>query len=110
VRGFFVDQNCVLSAFWQGRTQRRHREQGVFLPYLRAFSPNSVSYGCPKQILGFWPMNHPQTDKSIQLLDVVTLTENIPQHHLWRGEIGTVVECYDDDAYDLSLEPSNKLT
>lgn len=27
-----------------------------------------------------------------QLLDVVALTEDLPQHSLWRGQVGTVVE------------------
>ena len=29
---------------------------------------------------------------SIQLLDVVALTEDVPDHHLLRGQVGTVVE------------------
>jgi len=40
-------------------------------------------------------------NKNIQLLDVVTLTEDLPEHNLWRGEIGAVVEGYPDDAYEV---------
>lgn len=28
----------------------------------------------------------------IKLLDVVALTENIPEDNLWRGQVGTVVD------------------
>ncbi|MGD0088324.1 MAG: DUF4926 domain-containing protein [Planctomycetota bacterium] len=28
----------------------------------------------------------------IGLLDVVALTVDLPEHHLWRGQVGTVVE------------------
>jgi hypothetical protein len=39
----------------------------------------------------------------IKLLDVVALTTDIPQHNLYRGEIGAVVECYTDDSYDVEF-------
>jgi hypothetical protein len=29
---------------------------------------------------------------TIKLLDVVALTVDLPQHNLWRGQVGTVVE------------------
>ena len=29
---------------------------------------------------------------SIKLLDVVALTVNLPEHNLWYGQVGTVVE------------------
>ncbi|MEZ4593490.1 MAG: DUF4926 domain-containing protein [Chloroflexota bacterium] len=29
---------------------------------------------------------------TFSLLDVVTLTEDLPEHHLCRGQVGTVVE------------------
>ncbi len=29
---------------------------------------------------------------SIKLLDVVALTVDLPEDHLWRGQVGTVVE------------------
>jgi hypothetical protein len=28
----------------------------------------------------------------IKLLDIVALTEDLPEQHLWRGQVGTVVE------------------
>ena len=31
-------------------------------------------------------------NQHIQLLDVVALTEDIPERHLYRGQVGTVVE------------------
>lgn len=29
---------------------------------------------------------------TIKLLDVVALTVDLPEYHLWRGQVGTVVE------------------
>jgi hypothetical protein len=29
---------------------------------------------------------------SINLLDIVALTEDLPEQNLWRGQVGTVVE------------------
>ena len=29
---------------------------------------------------------------NIKLLDVVALTGDLPEHNLWRGQVGTVVE------------------
>lgn len=48
-------------------------------------------------------MNDEQMNDKIQLLDVVALTENLPEYNLWRGEIGAVVECYPDDAYEVEF-------
>ena len=39
----------------------------------------------------------------IRLLDVVALTLDIPEQKLLRGEIGTVVECYSSDAYEVEF-------
>ncbi len=39
----------------------------------------------------------------INLLDVVALTEDVPQHNLQRGEIGAVVERYADVTYDVEF-------
>jgi hypothetical protein len=30
--------------------------------------------------------------RDIRLLDVVALTVDLPEHNLWRGQVGTVVE------------------
>ncbi len=30
--------------------------------------------------------------KNIKLLDVVALTVDLPEHNLWQGQVGTVVE------------------
>jgi hypothetical protein len=35
-------------------------------------------------------MNKLQED--IRLLDIVALTVDLPEHNLWRGQVGTVVE------------------
>ncbi len=35
---------------------------------------------------------------SIKLLDVVTLTVDLPEYNLWRGQVGTVVEILADGA------------
>ncbi len=31
-------------------------------------------------------------NRSIKLLDVVALAGDLPEHNLWRGQVGTVVE------------------
>jgi hypothetical protein len=48
-------------------------------------------------------MNDKQVNHKIQLLDVVALTESLPEYNLWRGEIGAVVECYPDGAYEVEF-------
>jgi hypothetical protein len=39
----------------------------------------------------------------IKVLDVVALTENVQQHGLRRGEVGTVVERWKDGAYEVEF-------
>ena len=39
----------------------------------------------------------------INLRDVVALAAGVPQHNLRRGEIGAVVECHADGAYDVEF-------
>ncbi|MDY6786106.1 MAG: DUF4926 domain-containing protein [Cyanobacteriota bacterium] len=31
-------------------------------------------------------------ERAIKLLDVIALTVDLPEYHLWRGQVGTVVE------------------
>jgi hypothetical protein len=35
--------------------------------------------------------------------DVVTLTEDMPQHGLVRGQVGTIVEQYSPDAFEVEF-------
>ncbi len=43
-------------------------------------------------------------DKKIRLFDVVALTHDLPEHNLWRGQVGTVVEILsNDDAYEVEF-------
>jgi len=42
-------------------------------------------------------------NNGIKLLDVVALTVNLPEYNLTRGEVGTVVECYSDSAFDVEF-------
>lgn len=38
------------------------------------------------------------------LLDVVALTVDLPEYHLWRGQVGTVVEILaNGDAYEVEF-------
>lgn len=47
-------------------------------------------------------------EDKIKLLDVVTLTEDIPEHNLTRGEVGTVVEILaDGEAYEVEFSDDN---
>jgi hypothetical protein len=39
----------------------------------------------------------------IKLLDVVALTENLQSEGLRRGEVGTVVEKWDDDVFEIEF-------
>jgi Domain of unknown function (DUF4926) len=39
----------------------------------------------------------------INLLDVVALTENLESEELRRGEVGTVVEKWDDDVFEVEF-------
>lgn len=34
--------------------------------------------------------------QAIKLLDVVALAVDLPEHNLWRGQVGTVVEVLDE--------------
>jgi hypothetical protein len=41
--------------------------------------------------------------KSIQLLDVVALTEDLPERGLFRGQVGTVVESLAPDVFEVEF-------
>ena len=41
--------------------------------------------------------------QSIKLLDVVALTEEIPDYKLHRGQVGTVVEHLDADVFEIEF-------
>lgn len=40
---------------------------------------------------------------TIRLLDVVALTADLPDRGLRQGQVGTVVETLDDDAYEVEF-------
>lgn len=46
-----------------------------------------------------------QTDvQIIELFDVVALTHDLPEHNLWRGQVGTVVEILaNGDAFEVEF-------
>lgn len=39
----------------------------------------------------------------IKMLDVVAVTEDLPEHGLRRGEVGTIVERWKDGAYEVEF-------
>lgn len=39
----------------------------------------------------------------IKVLDVVAVLEDVPQHGLLRGQVGTVVELWNDDAFEVEF-------
>ena len=39
----------------------------------------------------------------IRHLEAVALTEDLPQHGLVRGQVGTVVEAFADDAFEVEF-------
>ncbi len=50
----------------------------------------------------------PEDEGKIKLLDVVALTEDIPEHNLKRGEVGTVVEILlDGEAFEVEFSDEN---
>jgi hypothetical protein len=42
-------------------------------------------------------------NQDIQVLDVVALTEDIPDRSLVRGQVGTVVEAYDPGTFEVEF-------
>jgi hypothetical protein len=46
----------------------------------------------------------------IELLDVVALTEDLPQHHLQRGQVGTVVEWLAEEVYEVEFSDTSGRT
>ena len=52
------------------------------------------------------PNYHPKQEdvKKIKLFDVVALTHDLPEHNLWRGQVGTVVEILaNGDAFEVEF-------
>ena len=41
--------------------------------------------------------------ENVKLLDVVALTEDLPEKDLCRGQVGTVVELYKDEAAEVEF-------
>ena len=54
--------------------------------------------------------NQESTEKGeIKLLDVVALTQDVPEHNLKRGDIGTVVEILaNGEAYEVEFSDDNR--
>jgi len=49
--------------------------------------------------------------RDIRLLDVVALTVDLPEHNLWRGQVGTVVEILaHGNAFEVEFSDSNGRT
>ena len=49
-----------------------------------------------------------ETKKSINELDVVVITQNIPEHGIISGDVGTVVHCYNGgEAYEVEVVAAN---
>lgn len=48
--------------------------------------------------------------ESIKLLEVVALTEDLPQKHLLRGQVGTVVETLAEGVYEVEFCDDNGCT
>jgi hypothetical protein len=46
----------------------------------------------------------------IKLLDVVALTEDLPTKNLVRGQVGTVVEVYSPDAFEVEFSDDDGRT
>ena len=48
--------------------------------------------------------------RNIRQYDVVTLTVDLPQHGLVRGQVGTVVEQYSPNAFEVEFVDSHGYT
>ena len=46
----------------------------------------------------------------MKLLDVVALLENIPHCQLYRGQVGTIVEVYEPDVFEVEFSDLNGRT
>ena len=42
-------------------------------------------------------------ENEIKLFDVIALSVNLPEYKLQRGEIGTIVECHSDNAFEVEF-------
>ena len=42
-------------------------------------------------------------NEEIRLLDVVALTEDVPEHGLLRGQVGTIVEVFAEGSYEVEF-------
>ena len=49
-------------------------------------------------------------NNSIQLLDVVALTEDLPQRNLFRGQVGTVVEILAPNVFEVEFSDDDGQT
>ena len=47
---------------------------------------------------------------TIKLLEVVALTEDLPQKHLLRGQVGTVVEALAEGVYEVEFSDDDGRT
>lgn len=39
----------------------------------------------------------------MKLLDVVALTRDLPEQHLYKGQVGTIVEVYELDVFEVEF-------
>lgn len=46
----------------------------------------------------------------IELLDVVTLMEDLPEHGLYRGQVGTVIEVYTPEDFEVEFSDTKGQT
>ena len=52
----------------------------------------------------------PMNAKAIQLLDVVALTEDLPERGLVRGQVGTIVELLAPEVYEVEFSDDDGRT
>ncbi len=49
-------------------------------------------------------------ENRVQLLDVVALTEDLPEHGLRRGQVGTVMEALAPDVFEVEFSDNDGRT
>ena len=55
-------------------------------------------------------MSDSESSPDLGLLDVVALVASIPEHGLHEGQIGTIVELFTDDAFEVEFCDENGRT
>lgn len=54
--------------------------------------------------------SHLNMNKKIKLLDIVALLENVPEVALYQGQVGTIVEEYEPEVFEVEFSDTSGRT